>query len=628
VSGGAPIDLQQELIEAFLRLAKGDFSVRLARNFRRDTADTLAYFVNLIAEELERLLADRERDHRALEAAVATLTEHFLAFAAGDFSVRVARNFTSDPIDVLAYLFNNTVSEVGDAFAEIQRQREVVEAILESMIDGVLLLDAGATIRRANGAAGRLLGVAPEDLERRPLAAILAPTEQGFAERLIAEVSDQPLRGRETLFVAAGGELVSLTVNMSPQRDGAGQVIGAVLVARDDRELRQVQAQLQMMDRLATMGTVAAGVAHEINNPLAFVLANLEFVDEELAPGRALDGEALDDLRGAVRDTRAGAERMRDIVRELKAYARSDAAAATRLDVSRLADASIRMVRNEVRHRARLVTRHAPAPLVSANEGRLIQVVINLLQNAAHAIPPGRVSDNEIRLATGTTGAGEAFIEVTDTGCGIPPDNLGRIFDAFFTTKKGVGTGLGLAICQQIIRAAGGVIEVESAVGAGSRFRVVLPPARPGAVAVPAPRPAPAVAERGAPGRLLVVDDEQDVGHSVRRLLRDREVDIATSGAQALGLLAEHEYEVVLCDVHMPEMTGPQLYQRVSASRPELARRFVFMTGGELGSGGREEIERIARPLLEKPFAAESLRAAVAGVARGEAGRPARGEPL
>ena len=608
--------LEDELIEAFLRLARGDFSVRIARNYKRDAADTLAYFVNLIAEELARLLAERERDHRALEEAVTTLSEQFLAFAAGDFAVRAERTFTGSPVDVVAYLFNNTVQEVGDAFAELGRQREVLAAILDSMIDGVLLLDADGAVRSANRAMTRLLGYEQDALDRRTIGELVSPNEQSFAAALPREVAHDALRARATQFITAGGEVVTLAVNGSAQRGRSGEVVAVVLVARDDRELRQAQAKLQMMDRLATMGTVAAGVAHEINNPLAFVLANLEFIDEELEEAAPrLDPEWAGEVRRALGDSRDGAERVADIVRELKSYSRASAHATTRIDIRRLTEASLRMIRNEVRHRARLVTDHQPAPAAMINQGPLVQVIINLVQNAAHAIPEGDVEGNEVRVSTGTGPAGQAMIEVRDTGAGISPEHLTRIFDPFFTTKTGVGTGLGLAICQQIVTGAGGRIEVDTAPGGGTTFRVLLPAAGDD---VAAAAPAGAVSRQPARRRrVLVIDDEPAIGQSARRLLRDHQVDLATGGNAALALVEENAYDAILCDVHMPEMSGRQLYERIAAARPQLAERVVFMSGGELGSGPREEMQRLGRPILDKPFDAVALRGAVDRVAGG-----------
>ena len=476
-----PRAINDELLHALVRLAQADFSVRLPRNFRRDTDDVLALFVNLIAEELDRLTKERERGHRALEAGVNQLSEHFVALAAGDFSARAARSNRGDPLDVLAFLFNNTAVEVGEAFGELERQRKVLQAILDSMIDGVLLLDEKNNVRRANAGMARLLGWPVEELLRRPVNEILSPREQFLPERLRAIAVEGAFRGVEVVFSNAAGHMLPLTVNGSPQFDADGALAGVVLVARDDRELKEIQARLQLADRLATMGTVAAGVAHEINNPLAFISSNLEFVSEELealAPELSLP-ERLQEVQRALEACRSGAERVRLIVRDLKSFSRVEHDATGSIDLPKLLDSTLSMIKNEVRHHARLVKDFGPCPVVEGNEARLIQVFLNLIQNAAQAIAPGHVEENSVRVITATTADGEARIEIIDTGAGIPAEDLPRIFDAFFTTKPvGVGTGLGLAICKKLVSGMGGRLEVESAVGKGSTFRVVLPARR------------------------------------------------------------------------------------------------------------------------------------------------------
>jgi two-component system, cell cycle sensor histidine kinase and response regulator CckA len=235
------------------------------------------------------------------------------------------------------------------------------------------------------------------------------------------------------------------------------------------------------------------------------------------------------------------------------------------------------------------------------------------VQNAAHAIPAGRASANEIRVTTGTTAAGDAFIEVRDTGGGIKPEHRARIFDAFFTTKPGVGTGLGLAICHQIVRSSHGRIDVESEVGVGSTFRVVLPAAQPAAPATVTTQRAGTI-RASKKRRVLVVDDEPAIGTSVQRLLADDQVDVVTTGDAALELMTQNAYDVILCDVHMPESSGPQLFAELTTRMPELTSRFVFMTGGEISSGGREDVEHIERPVIDKPFTAETLRKTIAEV--------------
>lgn len=476
-----PRPINDDLIQALVRLAQADFSVRLPRNFKRDADDVLALFVNLIAEELDRLTQEREQSHRALEEGVERLSEHFLALAAGDFEARAARSFRGDPLDVLAFLFNNTAVEVGEAFGEIERQREVLQTILDSMIDGVLLLDAETNVRRANAGMARLLGRPVEEFLRRPLAEILSPRERVLPERLRAISEEGPFRGLEAVFQNAAGQMLPLTVNGSPQTDREGALTGVVLVARDDRELKEAQARLQLADRLATMGTVAAGVAHEINNPLAFISSNLEFALEELgqmAPELSAP-ERLGEVLAALEACRGGAERVRLIVRDLKSFSRVEHDATGPVDLSRLLDSTISMIKNEVRHHARLVKEAGPCPLVEGNDARLIQVFLNLIQNAAQAIPLGNVEGNSIRVVIGTTSEGDAKVEIVDTGGGIPEQDRERIFEAFYTTKPvGVGTGLGLAICRKLVGGMGGRLELESELGKGSTFRVVLP-ARP-----------------------------------------------------------------------------------------------------------------------------------------------------
>lgn len=614
--------IADELIKAFIRLAQGDFSVRMSRNFTRDTTDTLAYFVNLIAEELNRLLTERDRNHRELEKNVAELSEKFLGLASGDYSVRATRTGRGDPIDVLAFLFNNTAAEVGAAFNEIDRQRHTLAAILESMLDGVIFLDASGTIQRTNAALAGLLGREPAQLIGQPLSVILAAKESELAGDCVSILERGALRDRTTEFLCKNGETLSMTVNASAFSDQSGSLAGVVLVARDDRQLKRVQAQLQMTDRLAAVGTVAAGVAHEINNPLAYVMSNLDFVTEELSEGAAegvLSEEQRDEILRALRAAHRGAERVRQLVRDLKTFSRADRDSLRPLDINKLVDSSVGMIKNEIRHHAQLVKEYGDVPLVQANEGRLGQVFINLVHNAAQAIPPGRAEHNTIRIVTGTTAAGEALIEVHDTGSGIAPEHLHRIFDAFFTTKPvGVGTGLGLSICHQIVTSLGGRIEVSTKLGVGSTFRVILPAARakesdtdPDGVP-----PTPVVTRRK---RILVVDDEQEVAQSIRRILgREHEVDVVNRGAAAIEAMQRREYDVILCDLMMPEMTGMQLYAQVAATRPDLLSRMVFMTGGAFSPDARTFLDRVPNLRIEKPFDTQGLRTLVATMLDGE----------
>jgi PAS domain S-box-containing protein len=381
---------------------------------------------------------------------------------------------------------------------------------------------------------------------------------------------------------------------------------------------RAAQERLVRAERLASIGTLAAGVAHELNNPLTFVLSNLEFVADVLRERTAgVDaGDACELLR-AVDDASEGAERMRAIVRDLRTLGRADDATEEPVEVRRVVEYAVHLASSEIRRRARLTWELGAVPPVRGNEGRLGQVLLNLLVNAAHAIPEGATERNEIRVATRVMPDGRVALEVRDTGAGIAPELHGRIFDPFFTTKPvGLGTGLGLWVCQNIVAAAGGAIEVESAPGRGTTFRVLLPAAGPARAATEDdPRP-----------RVLVVDDEPLVAAAVRRHLAGRfAVDAASGREDALARLAgPRRYEAVVCDVAMPDGGGFALLDALREHAPELAGRVLFVTGG-VPPEASELLARTNLPRLEKPFDGEQLRDALREVLASAAPRAGAG---
>ena len=258
-------------------------------------------------------------------------------------------------------------------------------------------------------------------------------------------------------------------------------------------ELREAQAQLIAADRRTSVSTLAAGVAHEINNPLAYVTSNIHYLQRELPELRerltaghkpqsqAREDETWQEVADALAEAREGCSRVQHIVQSLKTFSRGDDDTRKAVDLSHTLEAAISMAANEVRNRARLVREYQPVPSVEANEVHLIQVFLNLLINAAHAIEPGAADQNEIRISTWRGEDRRVRVSITDTGSGMTPEVRGRLFTPFFTTKPvGVGTGLGLSVCQGIVTRLGGQIEVQSEQGHGSTFTVVLP-------SVPAP---------------------------------------------------------------------------------------------------------------------------------------------
>ncbi len=416
------------------------------------------------------------------------------------------------------------------------------------------------------------------------------------------------------------------------------------LIATIDRllvesEHREIQARLAQTDRLTSLGTLAVGVAHEINNPLAYVLLNLGYVAEELPkllssvplqPRTDRVASAADDSRLesraavsshsqarevllALDHAREGAERIRNTVRSLQTFSRPENEMRAPLQLSRLLDATLPMVANEIRHRARLVKEYDPVPDVVANEARLGQVFLNLLLNAVQALPEEHAESNEIQLLLRSPVPDRVAVEVRDNGVGIPPQVRGRIFEPFFTTKPvGIGTGLGLTICHGIVTSLGGTLSFESEVGKGSTFRVELPAAvrTMGANAIAhVSADSPASSKPAARGRILVVDDEPIVCFSLERLLStEGEVVALTSASQALALIrAGERFDVILCDLMMPEMDAPVLFEEVRRVAPAQAERMVFVTGGAFTVRAREFLESVPNPRLGKPFDVEAL---------------------
>jgi signal transduction histidine kinase/CheY-like chemotaxis protein len=390
-------------------------------------------------------------------------------------------------------------------------------------------------------------------------------------------------------------------------------------------ELKQTQEQLIIADRRISVGRLAAGAAHEINNPLAFIMANLTFATESLQRvgplARAPDASALErhlaQVQSALGDSLQGADRVHQIVRGLKTFARADDDRRTPVSIEDAVAAAIDMSAHQIKHRARLVREFATAPLVDANDVRLSQVFLNLLLNAVQSIPEG-AAGGSVRVTIGTDERGWATAEVRDNGTGIAAEHLRHIFDPFFTTKPvGSGTGLGLSISQGIVTALGGEITVESEVGVGTTFRVALPPSaasRPAPAPPPPPRPAPA----GAPRRkILVVDDEPLVGISIQRALdRRHDVTVTSSGREALDLiLAGARFDHILCDVLMPEMTGMDFHARLMEITPAQAAQITFMTAGAFTESASVFVARRQPACLEKPLDFEQLSRIVDGEA-------------
>ena len=529
---------------------------------------------------------------------------------------RHRRVFTRDEVHLLEAVANVLAGVLARHEAEVtllDRERQL-RAVFEHALDALVTYDDEARVVQANPAACRLFGRSAGELIGRSVAPFFTARTREGAEAAHREI----LRlGR------LSGEAEVAPPGASPRPIEFSAVANILpglhlVVMRDVTEQRAMRARLAVADRMASVGTLAAGVAHELNNPLAYVTANLSWVAEGLTgepEGREARHLARADMLEAIQEARQGADRMREIIRDLRTFSRAEATSTGPVELEPILRSCVSMAWNEIRHRARLVRELDPVPPVRGNEARLGQVFLNLLVNAAQAMPEGRAEQNEIRLATRRLADGRVAVEVQDTGCGIAPEHRARIFDPFFTTKApGVGTGLGLSICHNLVTAIGGAIEVDSAPGKGSLFRVLLLPWADGVDDAPSDDvPGPAEARRR--GRVLVVDDEALVAASVRRALAgEHEVTVVVGGREALDhIAAGSEYDVIVSDLLMPGVTGIDLWKALRDRAPGLAQRMIFLTGGAFTPCSTDFVEQHRESCLQKPFELAQLREMVRG---------------
>jgi signal transduction histidine kinase/ActR/RegA family two-component response regulator len=447
-------------------------------------------------------------------------------------------------------------------------------------------------------------GVSVEDVAPElavPLgAAIEAALESGEVVRaeLEATVGDERRQYEARLAPSGPDEVFVLLRDLTETR-------------RLARRLSRVEheANLLRADRMASVGQLAAAVAHEANNPLAYVIANLSFVQDRLGElGGAELEAARPALEEAIAESRQGADRVRQIVRDLKTFARADEEELRPLHVAQVMDSTLKMAATEIRHRARLERRYGDVPLVVANEGRLAQVFLNVVVNAAQAIEPGRAESNEIRVVLDRDSTGAATVVVTDTGTGIAAEHLARVTEPFFTTKPiGVGTGLGLTVCKNIVEGYGGKLEFLSELGAGTTVRITLPAAPEGAV-VSARSDTVALPPAKIRYRVLAIDDDPLVLKALRRVLRDYDLTTTQGGHEALALIRDEQpFHVILCDLMMPEITGIDVYREVHAMGRGLEKRIVFLTGGAFTEQARGFLATVPNHRLDKPFSPEQL---------------------
>jgi PAS domain S-box-containing protein len=510
-----------------------------------------------------------------------------------------------------------TVFAVGDLFRSVTRQQAELEGslaalrtsrhelrqLIERLPEGVLV-HRGGIVAWANTAVLESLGydrleqvvgrhildfTPPED--RAALAAAMANAPEN-------EVNDNRIEYR---VLRPDGAIRRLQAGTVQHVDFEGER-ARLVVLRDVTEQHRLHEELALAERMTLLGRLAAGLAHEINNPLAYAHASLEVATSQLA-GLAGPTDALEQSLARARE---GTERVRGIVRDLKMLSRAEDEPGEAVDLHALLDSTLALAANAIGAKARVVRDYREAPRARATRGRLGQLFLNLLLNAADAIPDE--GNHEIRVSISTSATGHAVVEISDTGIGIPPALAARVFEPFFTTKAvGSGTGLGLAICHRIVTQLGGEIALESTPRVGTTFRVTLP----ACAGEPAPIGVPVHPHVRA--RVLVVDDEPALLRAIDGLIGEaHDVVTVSSGRQALELLqVDRAFDVILADLMMAGVTGVDLFEAVSSDHPGLARRFVFMTGGAYTARGRALLGSVPNRCIEKPFDGDELLRAV-----------------
>jgi PAS domain S-box-containing protein len=434
--------------------------------------------------------------------------------------------------------------------------------------------------------------------------ALIARDGGGFDATFRVLLPDGELRR-----LRARGRVVRWSQGGEPER--------ALGTAMDVTAYHALQEQLLAATRLASVGTLAAGVAHEINNPLLWLLGNLEWALDELPPSER-EGE----IRRALREALDGGRRVAGVVKAMRALGRPapERHEAVRVDLRQELLDALNLSRNQITQRARLRVDIPDAlPPVRAGVNELGRVFLNLLQNAAQAIPEGDPEGHEVRVRAAVFD-GTLAVEVRDSGVGMSPEVRARAFEAFFTTKpQGVGMGLGLSIARNIVEAVGGSMTVESAPGVGTAFNVRVPVA---SGALPSSPPPPIAPEPEAPTprrRVMIIDDEPLVGQSLLRMLsRSHDVSVFTTAHAALRAIdGGATPDAILCDLMMPELDGAGFWEALADRAPSLRTRVVFLSGGVFGERAAAfEREHDVR-VLSKPVSRERLLAELERRAQG-----------
>ena len=488
------------------------------------------------------------------------------------------------------------VSEREYALTRLRSSEQRMRSLLEALPDAVFVVDDGMVVH-CNPAAYRIAAMPPVG---RAFASLLEPEQCPLLANHSMGTPNEPERHELCFGTPDGASRTVETLWMPIEFEGR---LAHLCVARDRTEQRRLEAQMAHADRLATVGVLAQGVAHELNNPLTFVTMNVRELVDVLESSRPLDTLLRDELAESAREAADGARRMARIVSDLQGLARVDDETAA-MDLNLVVERCLVLARAQIRSRVQVHTNLGTLPLVHGDDGRMTQVVLNLLINAVQALPEER---GNIWVETRFDGK-DAVLEVRDDGPGFASHIRDRVFEPFVTTKPvGDGTGLGLFVCHQYVTECGGSLEALDAVEGGARLQVRLQPAATKELPSPT-EPRRPLTPLDTP-RLLIIDDEPIIRESLaRKLAPSVDVAIAESAEAALELLrGGHRFDIILCDLMMPGRGARWLHDMLVAEFPGSLRAFCVMTGGAVEREDARFLSEVSPPLLRKPFSSSDV---------------------
>ncbi len=556
---------------------------------------------------------------------VAQLKEHFKAALAGSVrryechflrtdGTRRLASVTNTPIrhgtQVIGILgVARDVTDERERALALQRSEARYTRLVESASDAIFTVGADGLLSSVNRSLERSSGKSRAELEGSDFCALVDPRDHAAASNAIRDSLAGSRRRVELRYPSADGELRQCSLTLTPLSEGDA-VTGALGIVRDITDERRLAEQLMQQEKLAAVGQLVSGVAHELNNPLASVMA---FAQLLLA---APQGAPHD--RRAIEAINLEAKRAAKIVSNLLTFARQHQPERTITDLNRVIDDTLELRRYALRlAQVEIEMRLDPLlPITWADPFQLQQVVLNLITNAEHALSSW---DRDRRIVLSTDhAAGQLSLRVSDSGPGIAPENLQRIFNPFFTTKPvGEGTGLGLSISDGIVREHGGRIRVESRPGCGATFIIELPHVLPpSSDDVPVDgQTVPAVARR----RLLVVDDEPTIRHAIATYFRSlgHVVDLVGMGRDAILRSIEASYDALLLDLRLPDIAGDEVLAELR-SLGRVPPRVVFITGDTQSEQARRALDATGCPTVAKPFLLDELAAVVLAEAEPE----------